>query len=244
MQPKVAVFSTPNADYNVIFKRFNSLLPNGFRHTDHKFEWTREEFKSWCTRVVEAYPNYMFSTIGVGKPPKGFETVGNVSQIALFVRKDFFDMQLIDSLHSTSPSFDPKEAYKLLYSIDYPFSVDTRTDKEKVWSEVQFEIHRFKVDQDNSENDSYSDQPGYKIPIAHLLARIHRVNATKDILFELFQENALEVDGDCVIIPESDDESNGSDRNEFSENFSQEAGMSDQDEECWDIKEYPEKKIY
>ncbi|XP_032306842.1 small RNA 2'-O-methyltransferase isoform X2 [Drosophila ananassae] len=242
MQPKLAVFSTPNADYNVIFKRFKTLLPNGLRHPDHKFEWTREEFKSWCMRVVEAYPNYMFSIMGVGKAPKGFETVGNVSQIAMFVRKDSFDMQLIDPLHSpTSATFDPKESYKLLYSVDYPFYVDTRTDKEKVWSEVQFEIHRFKIAQDSSENDIPSDQSGYKIPIADLLARTHRVNATKDILLELFQENSMEVNDDCVFIPESDVESNGSDLNDFSDRLSLETGVSDQEEkECWDIKKDPE----
>lgn len=184
----------------------------------------------------------MFSIMGVGKAPKGFETVGNVSQIAMFVRKDSFDMQLIDPLHSpTSATFDPKESYKLLYSVDYPFYVDTRTDKEKVWSEVQFEIHRFKIAQDSSENDIPSDQSGYKIPIADLLARTHRVNATKDILLELFQENSMEVNDDCVIIPESDVESNGSDLNDFSDRLSLESGVSDQEEkECWDIKKDPE----
>lgn len=36
------IISTPNSE-------FNSLLPGlkGFRHSDHKFEWTRAEFNSW-----------------------------------------------------------------------------------------------------------------------------------------------------------------------------------------------------
>lgn len=42
MIPAVVVISTPNAE-------FNALLPGltGFRHHDHKFEWTRAEFRSW-----------------------------------------------------------------------------------------------------------------------------------------------------------------------------------------------------
>lgn len=43
IQPKVAVITTPNADFNVLFPNFQ-----GFRHYDHKFEWTREEFQDWC----------------------------------------------------------------------------------------------------------------------------------------------------------------------------------------------------
>ncbi|XP_017108196.2 small RNA 2'-O-methyltransferase [Drosophila bipectinata] len=239
MQPKVAVFSTPNADFNVIFKPFNTLLPNGFRHDDHKFEWTREQFKSWCLGVVEEYPNYMFSIIGVGKPPKGFSDVGHVSQIAIFVRKDFLDMELVEPLNS-SPTFESKEPYKLLYSVDYPFSVDTRTVKEKIWSEVEFEINRFKRAQDISENDTEYDQvSGYKIPIADLLTRIQHEDASKDVLMELFQEKSLEVNDDCVIIPESDEESNDSDPGDLCDHLSQEARFSDQEseEECWDAKE-------
>lgn len=42
MTPVVVIVSTPNSEYN-------PLLPGltGFRHSDHKFEWTRAEFQSW-----------------------------------------------------------------------------------------------------------------------------------------------------------------------------------------------------
>ena len=42
LRPEVIAITTPNADFNVLF-------PNmvGFRHPDHKFEWTRMEFESW-----------------------------------------------------------------------------------------------------------------------------------------------------------------------------------------------------
>jgi len=42
MTPVTAIISTPNSE-------FNPLLPglSGFRHSDHKFEWSRAEFRSW-----------------------------------------------------------------------------------------------------------------------------------------------------------------------------------------------------
>lgn len=42
IKPVIAVFTTPNADFNVLFN-----LGKGFRHPDHKFEWTRLEFEDW-----------------------------------------------------------------------------------------------------------------------------------------------------------------------------------------------------
>lgn len=42
MAPLAAIITTPNSE-------FNPHLPGltGFRHTDHKFEWTRAEFQFW-----------------------------------------------------------------------------------------------------------------------------------------------------------------------------------------------------
>jgi hypothetical protein len=42
VHPKTVVLTTPNADFNVLFPGLR-----GFRHPDHKFEWTREQFQSW-----------------------------------------------------------------------------------------------------------------------------------------------------------------------------------------------------
>lgn len=47
IQPKVAVFTTPNADFNVLFENFD-----GRRHWDHKFEWTREQFSEWYRKII------------------------------------------------------------------------------------------------------------------------------------------------------------------------------------------------
>lgn len=43
IKPKLAVFTTPNVEFNILFPNFTTE----FRHDDHKFEWTRKQFKEW-----------------------------------------------------------------------------------------------------------------------------------------------------------------------------------------------------
>jgi 3' terminal RNA ribose 2'-O-methyltransferase Hen1 len=51
-KPRVVVVTTPNADYNVLFR---NLAAGAFRHPDHRFEWSREEFRAWATWIEEHY---------------------------------------------------------------------------------------------------------------------------------------------------------------------------------------------
>lgn len=46
-RPRAVVVTTPNADYNV---RYETL--SGFRHPDHRFEFTRAQFREWCGAVA------------------------------------------------------------------------------------------------------------------------------------------------------------------------------------------------
>ena len=48
-RPRAVIVTTPNAEYNV---RFDTLAPNTFRHPDHRFEWTRDQFAAWATGVA------------------------------------------------------------------------------------------------------------------------------------------------------------------------------------------------
>lgn len=82
VQPKLAIFTTPNADFNVLFPNFK-----GFRHDDHKFEWTRQQFEDWAQNIVLRYPNYSVTFTGIGKGPKGTESLGCCSQMAVFVKE-------------------------------------------------------------------------------------------------------------------------------------------------------------
>ncbi|MET9001384.1 3' terminal RNA ribose 2'-O-methyltransferase Hen1 [Amycolatopsis sp. NPDC004169] len=47
--PRTVLVTTPNAEYNRLFE----FLPTGhFRHADHRFEWTRAEFRAWADGVA------------------------------------------------------------------------------------------------------------------------------------------------------------------------------------------------
>src|SRR5207302_1500655 len=50
--PGVVIVTTPNAEYNV---RFETLPAGTFRHRDHRFEWTRAQFRQWAERVASAH---------------------------------------------------------------------------------------------------------------------------------------------------------------------------------------------
>jgi hypothetical protein len=51
-QPKMAIVTTPNVEYNVKFEN----LPTGkLRHSDRRFEWTRVEFQTWANAIADRY---------------------------------------------------------------------------------------------------------------------------------------------------------------------------------------------
>jgi 3' terminal RNA ribose 2'-O-methyltransferase Hen1 len=78
-QPLTVVVTTPNAEYNVAFP----ALPAGrFRHKDHRFEWTREQFAAWATAVGERF-GYTVRFVPVGPADHSF---GAPTQMAVFTR--------------------------------------------------------------------------------------------------------------------------------------------------------------
>ncbi len=77
--PAAVVMTTPNVEYNV---KFENLPAGKFRHKDHRFEWTREEFQSWARRVAERCGySVRFLPVGPEDP-----SVGAPTQLALFTR--------------------------------------------------------------------------------------------------------------------------------------------------------------
>jgi 3' terminal RNA ribose 2'-O-methyltransferase Hen1 len=78
-RPRTVVLTTPNREYNV---RFEGLPAGKFRHADHRFEWTRSEFASWCNDVCLQY-GYT-----VRLAPLGDEDplLGGPSQMAVFTQ--------------------------------------------------------------------------------------------------------------------------------------------------------------
>ncbi|MDE0481079.1 MAG: 3' terminal RNA ribose 2'-O-methyltransferase Hen1 [Candidatus Poribacteria bacterium] len=81
-RPQTVVLTTPNVEYNV---KFENLPAGRFRHRDHRFEWTREEFQSWASDISNRFGyTVVFHPIGeIG------ENVGSPTQMAVFTQERF-----------------------------------------------------------------------------------------------------------------------------------------------------------
>jgi 3' terminal RNA ribose 2'-O-methyltransferase Hen1 len=79
-KPKLIVITTPNAEYNV---KFEQLSAGTFRHNDHRFEWTRQEFKTWAEKVASQY-GYSVSFQAIGPLD---ENLGGPTQMGIFTKR-------------------------------------------------------------------------------------------------------------------------------------------------------------
>ncbi|MCZ0986384.1 3' terminal RNA ribose 2'-O-methyltransferase Hen1 [Streptomyces diastatochromogenes] len=80
-RPRTVLVTTPNVEYNV---RWETLPAGHVRHGDHRFEWTREEFRTWSATIAERYGYEVeFAPVGPDDPE-----VGPPTQMALFHRND------------------------------------------------------------------------------------------------------------------------------------------------------------
>jgi 3' terminal RNA ribose 2'-O-methyltransferase Hen1 len=68
-RPTTVIVTTPNAEYNV---RFETLPAGQFRHRDHRFEWTRSQFRAWASSVAERFAySVRFESVGPEDPEVG-----------------------------------------------------------------------------------------------------------------------------------------------------------------------------
>jgi 3' terminal RNA ribose 2'-O-methyltransferase Hen1 len=78
-RPRTVVLTTPNREYNVTWE----TLPAGqFRHPDHRFEWTRQEFQEWAQAVAGRF-GYAVRFLPVGPE---HPTLGPPTQMGVFHR--------------------------------------------------------------------------------------------------------------------------------------------------------------
>ncbi len=78
-RPTVVVLTTPNADYNV---KFETLPAGQYRHPDHRFEWTRAQFKEWANGIAAKFGyTVTFQSIGDEDADLGAPT-----QMAVFTK--------------------------------------------------------------------------------------------------------------------------------------------------------------
>jgi len=78
-RPSAVVVTTPNAEHNVLYPH---LAAGTMRHRDHRFEWTRAQFRTWATTTADEHA-YAVSFRPVGPED---EVHGPPTQLALFTR--------------------------------------------------------------------------------------------------------------------------------------------------------------
>jgi 3' terminal RNA ribose 2'-O-methyltransferase Hen1 len=76
-RPATVVLTSPNREYNSLFE---NLPANGLRHSDHRFEWTRQEFQAWAKGVADRFGyGVRFLPVGPEAP-----TLGPPTQMGVF----------------------------------------------------------------------------------------------------------------------------------------------------------------
>ncbi|AXE23479.1 3' terminal RNA ribose 2'-O-methyltransferase Hen1 [Streptomyces globosus] len=80
-RPRTVLVTTPNAEYNV---RWETLPAGQVRHPDHRFEWTRAEFRDWAGAVAGRH-GYTVAYVPVGDDDP---EVGPPTQMAVFTLAD------------------------------------------------------------------------------------------------------------------------------------------------------------
>jgi len=71
-RPHTVVLTTPNAEYNA---KYETLEADELRHGDHRFEWSRAEFRAWAEATAGQYGyDVRFDEIGEADPALGAPT--------------------------------------------------------------------------------------------------------------------------------------------------------------------------
>ena len=76
--PGMVVVTTPNREYNALFE---GLGEHHLRHPDHRFEWSREEFRHWAEAVAGRHGyEIRFQPVGDEHPEYGAPTQMGIFQ--------------------------------------------------------------------------------------------------------------------------------------------------------------------
>ncbi|XP_043253806.1 uncharacterized protein LOC122398197 isoform X1 [Colletes gigas] len=164
IKPKVAIITTPNADFNVLFPNFS-----GFRHHDHKFEWTRQQFQDWADNIVLRYPDYIVTFHGICKGPEGTEHLGCCTQMAVFHRLSEKD----------SCNLGIEGLFKTVARHEYPFHVDNRSDEQKILDEAAYYIRHLAFQDCNMDEE---------VPLKKLWEMLKSFHISIDILRTILEE--------------------------------------------------------
>ncbi|KAI8077175.1 hypothetical protein BDF21DRAFT_400341 [Thamnidium elegans] len=130
-QPQILIVTTPNGEYNVNFPRLKYGTDESiFRHDDHKFEWTRNEFETWCNNGANKY-GYTVEYHGIGLLHGKYDDLknGHCTQACIFIR----------SKQTNNKSTPPKSygtPHQLLKHIEFPYFNESALPKEKIIQEL------------------------------------------------------------------------------------------------------------
>lgn len=78
--PKTVILTTPNKEFNL---NYAHLAGDDLRHADHRFEWTRNEFKQWTEKICELY-DYTCEIKWIGNIDDDY---GSPTQMGVFTKK-------------------------------------------------------------------------------------------------------------------------------------------------------------
>jgi len=78
-RPAAVVLTTPNREYNVTWENVGVAR---LRHPDHRFEWTRQEFRDWAEGVARRH-GYGVRFLPIGPED---EVLGSPTQMAVIER--------------------------------------------------------------------------------------------------------------------------------------------------------------
>ncbi|XP_071439262.1 small RNA 2'-O-methyltransferase [Hetaerina americana] len=210
IHPSVALITTPNGDFNVLFGQMH-----GFRHPDHKFEWSRVQFQDWAMNIVQRYPDYEVTFKGIGKGPIGSEHFGCCSQMAVFTRRNIQDVAIEngevltsnnDRILDLAESLQYQENYEVIAEYEYPVYVDNRSDKQKMQSSancfisnaatkvtLERQIFYERCEENGYYPDEEYDEDIY-IYLEEISSALHEWNLTEDQIRELLKESGWVVE--------------------------------------------------
>jgi len=188
LKPKTVAITTPNSEFNVLFKDFS-----GMRHWDHKFEWTRQEFKDWCDEIVNVFP-YAVEYSGIGDGPVKHSEFGCCSQMAVFIRKLDIHPWLNVNLEPNA-----RHEFELVHRVVYP--CDDRERNVKLLNEITYLINHFYC----TEGEETEEEFTRHVLVAELLdyPGMQKLEATRSEVEEVLSnsvEHRLSEDRKYVVI--------------------------------------------
>ncbi|MCL2805553.1 MAG: 3' terminal RNA ribose 2'-O-methyltransferase Hen1 [Treponema sp.] len=76
-KPRFIILTTPNREYNI---KYEHIKEGALRHSDHRFEWTRDEFRAWAEKTAERF-GYTVKISNIGEIDKD---LGSSTQMGVF----------------------------------------------------------------------------------------------------------------------------------------------------------------